>query len=83
MQTEWCVNIYIELLDNVDNTPIIMDHLANEYNYSDAVEAQSCVDIDTKISLDEQYTTVDKYSIAGCLNPKVFVNRLQVNYSTD
>ena len=29
------------------------------------------------ISPDEQYTTVDKYSIAACFNPNVFVNCLQ------
>ena len=31
-----------------------------------------------EISLDEQFTTVDKCSIAGCFNPKVFVNCLRL-----
>ena len=29
------------------------------------VEAHSCVNTDSDVSLDEQYTTVDEYSIAG------------------
>ena len=28
---------------------------------------------DSKISLDKQYTTVDKHSFAGCFNLKVFL----------
>ena len=43
-----------------------------------AVEAQSCVNSDSHVSLDEQYTTGGKYSIAGCFGPKVFVNCLQL-----
>ena len=34
--------------------------------------------IATGISLVEQYATVDKYWIAGCFDPKVFVNCFQV-----
>ena len=49
-----------------------------EYTWNDAVEARNCIDIDSKISLVEQYTTVDKYSIAGRFKLKVFVNCLQV-----
>ena len=41
--------------------------------FNDAVEAHSCVDMDSKTSLDEQYTTVDKHSMEGCFDPKVFV----------
>ena len=46
-----------------------------------AVEAHSCVDADGEMSLDEQYTTVDKYSMGGCFNQKVFVNCLQASSS--
>ena len=42
----------------------------------DAVEAHSCVDIVAKFT-DEQYTTINQ-STAGCFNPRVFVNCLQV-----
>ena len=37
----------------------------------DAMEAHSCVDNDREISLDEQYTTVDKYLIAGQFDPSL------------
>ena len=43
-----------------------------------AVDAHSCADTDTKISLVEQYTTVDKYLIPGHFDLKVFVNCLKV-----
>ena len=42
----------------------------------EAVEAHSCVDIVAKFT-DEQYTNINQ-STAGCFNPRVFVNYLQV-----
>ena len=36
-----------------------------------AVDARSSTDTDKKISLDEQYTTVDKYSMGGRFDLKV------------
>ena len=35
-------------------------HLKFNFEDGDAVEAYSCVDADSGISLDEQYTTVDE-----------------------
>ena len=35
------------------------------------------MNFDSEMSLDEQYTTVGKYSMAGCLDLKIFVNCLQ------
>ena len=42
----------------------------------DTVEAHGCVDIVTKFT-DEQCTTINQ-STAGCFDPRVFVNHLQV-----
>ena len=41
------------------------------------VEAHSCVDTDSEMSLNEQYTTVYTCSRAGRFDPKVCVNCLQ------
>ena len=41
---------------------------------NNAVEAHSCIDTDTRISLVKQYTTFDKYLRAGRFDPKVIVN---------
>ena len=49
----------------------------------DAVDAHSCVDTDTEILPVEQYTTVDKYSLTGCFDSKVFVNCLHVSSEQD
>ena len=45
-------------------------------NDVDAVEAHSCVDIVAKFT-EELYTTINQ-STAGCFDPRVFVNCLQV-----
>ena len=48
------------------------------FSHPSLIPCTTKTNTDSKLSLGEQYTTVDKHLIAGHFDPKVFVNYSQV-----